>query len=155
MKLTSPAFAENEAIPAIYTCDGSNQNPPLAFTSVPPEAKSLVLIMDDPDVPKNLLPGGVFDHWIVFNIPPDTTGVGTNEKLSGIYGSNSADQTRYAGPCPPDREHRYFFRLYALDAELNLQAGANKAEILKAMVGHILTNAQLMGRYNRPANIKD
>jgi Raf kinase inhibitor-like YbhB/YbcL family protein len=155
MKLTSPAFAENGAIPPTHTCDGSNQSPPLIFTGIPPEAKSLVLIMDDSDVPKDLLPSGVFDHWIVFNIPPDTAGVGANETLRGIHGANSAGQAKYTGPCPPDREHRYFFRLYALDAELELPKGASKAEVLKAMVGHILTNAQLMGRYNRPANIKD
>jgi Raf kinase inhibitor-like YbhB/YbcL family protein len=152
MKLTSSAFQNNGLIPSVFTCDGSNYNPPLSFSDIPAEAVSLTLIMDDPDVPKDLLPSGVFDHWAVFNIPPATTGAAENSPLAGIVGNNGAGKAKYTGPCPPDREHRYFFRLYALDTLLDLPTGATKAQILAAMQGHIIGQAELIGRYNRPGN---
>src|SRR4051812_48295460 len=112
MKLTSAAFSEGGTIPPQYSCDGANKHPPLSFEGVPAETKSLALTMDDPDVPKSLMPSGVFDHWVVFNIPPKTTGVSEiDESLAGTYGSNGRGNQAYTGPCPPDREHRYFFRL--------------------------------------------
>jgi len=149
MKLSSQAFGPGESIPSQYTCDGANTHPPLSFEAVPPEAKSLALIMDDPDVPKDLMPEGVFDHWVVFNIPPKTAGVAEGSEIQGTYGSNSSGQQAYAGPCPPDREHRYFFRLYALDTQLALKKGASKHDVLSAIEGHIIGQAELMGRYER------
>lgn len=150
MKITSPAFSEGQIIPQRYTCDGGNISPSLSFEIIPKNAKSLALIMDDPDVPKNLRPSGVFDHWIVFDIPPETKGIGEGSILPGIYGANGRGEAAYTGPCPPDREHRYFFKLYALDTVLALKQGAAKDEVLGAMEGHIIEEAQLMGRYDRP-----
>lgn len=152
MKITSPVFLENGTIPQEYTCDDRNVSPPLVFEGIPEGTISLALIMEDPDVPTNLRPSGVFDHWVVFNIMPDVTGVDTNELLPGIYGMNSAGKAAYTGPCPPDREHRYIFTLYALDDMLLLSQGATKEEVLIAMEGHVLEEAKLIGRYNRPGN---
>lgn len=149
MKLTSPAFAHNGTIPAKYTCDGANVNPPLVIADVPSEARTLVLIVDDPDVPKRLKADGVWDHWIVYNIPPLTNEVMEGEPPIGVLGLGSGGETEYRGPCPPDREHRYFFRLFAVDAELPLPAGATKHEVMKAIEGHILARAELIGRYGR------
>lgn len=154
MKLTSLSFAENGIIPAKYTCDGQNINPALEIASVPAGARSLALLMDDPDVPKNLKPDGVFDHWTVFNMPPDTSALAENTPAPGITGKNGAGQNKYTGPCPPDREHRYFFKLFALDTKLNLNSSATKQDVLNAMSGHILAQTELMGRYNRPQNQK-
>ena len=152
MQLTSPAFANNNTIPKEYTCDGQNISPPLSFENVPSNTRSLVLIMDDHDVPKNLVPSGIFDHWVVFNIPSRTKGAAANEILTGIYGSNSSGKPEYTGPCPPDKEHRYIFTLYALDSILSLQQGASKDEVLKALNGHIIAEAILIGRFNREKN---
>ena len=150
MKLTSTAFAEGGTIPPEFTCDGANKQPPLAFEAVPAEAKSLVLIMEDPDVPKDLMPEGVFDHLVAFNIPPKTEGIKeTDASVPGTLGNNTAGQAAYTGPCPPDREHRYFFRLYALDTQLALKKGATKKEVLEAMEGHAIAKAELMAKYDR------
>jgi Raf kinase inhibitor-like YbhB/YbcL family protein len=149
MKLTSPAFAAGDRIPSQFTCDGANKNPPLSFENVPAEARSLVLIMDDPDAPEDLVPGGVFDHWVVFNIPPKTAGAKEGEMLPGTHGANGAGQPTYTGPCPPDGEHRYFFRLYALDTQLALKKGASKQAVLEALDGHAIAEAELLGRYDR------
>lgn len=152
MTLSSPAFPEGERIPERYACDGENVSPPLVFGAVPPEAASLALIMEDPDVPKELHPEGVWDHWVVFNIPAEAREAGEGDAL-GTPGKNSRGSLRYAGPCPPPqyepREHRYFFRLYALDTMLVLLEGATKDEVLEAMKGHVLQTAELMGRYSR------
>lgn len=147
MKLTSSAFSEGGKIPAKYTCDGTNLNPPLAFSDVPAKAKGLVLIMDDPDAVKPA--GKVWDHWVVFNIPPTTTEISEGKNPSGVLGRNTRGNNTYGGPCPPDREHRYFFKLYALDTELKLPEGSSKAEVENAMEGHILAEVKLMGRYER------
>ena len=144
MKISSSAFSEGQPIPAKYTCDGSDTIPPLAFADVPPEARSLALVMDDPDAP-----GGTYDHWVMWNIPPDTKGVEEGKAPRGVAGRNSWKKNAYGGPCPPDREHRYFFRIYALDTTLNLPASSNKADLEKAMEGHVLTEAKLMDRYER------
>ncbi len=149
MKLTSSAFVQGEKIPSKYTCDGDNVNPPLEITGVPHEAKSLVLIMDDPDVPKNLREDGMWDHWVVFNIPPDTRMIEENSEPSGTSGLGTNDKTGYAGPCPPDREHRYFFKLFALDTQLDLPEKSTKADVENAMPGHVLSHAELMGTYER------
>ncbi|MBI4272891.1 YbhB/YbcL family Raf kinase inhibitor-like protein [Candidatus Uhrbacteria bacterium] len=149
MKISSTAFAHNASIPAKYTCDGSDINPPLQFSDIPPEAKSLVLLMDDPDVPKSVRTDGMWDHWIVWNIPPTTTLIAEGKAPAGTIGKSSFGEQSYGGPCPPDREHRYFFKLYALDTMLDLPAGSSKTEVEKVMEGHILVQAILMGRYNR------
>ena len=149
MQLTSPAFTHDSSIPARYTCDGDNVNPPLVIAGVPEQAVSLVLIMDDPDVPRHLRADGMWDHWVVYNIPPGARAVAENAEPPGVPGLGTAGNRTYYGPCPPDREHRYFFKLFALDCELELAAGASKDQVEEAMAGHILAQAELMGRYDR------
>ncbi len=149
MNINSTAFTHEGKIPSKYTCDGENTNPPLEFSDVPTNAKSLVLIMEDPDVPKHLRADGMWNHWVVFNIPPDTKGVAENSQPKGTAGITTSNKLKYGGPCPPDREHRYFFKLYALDTTLNLPEGATKEQVLAAMKGHVLAEAVLMGKYQR------
>lgn len=151
MTITSSAFRDKETIPEKYTCDGEGFNPPLQFNDVSDGAKSLVLLVDDPDVPKNLKPDGVFDHWVIYNIDPSATGIAESGTSSGMLGMNSAGKTSYAPACPPDREHRYFFKLYALDSKL---AFDNPSKVTKQLVeeqmqGHILEQAELIGLYSR------
>jgi len=152
MKLTSPIFENNEKIPRKYTCDGENINPPLTISNIPGNTKSLVLIMDDPDVPAQVRPEQIWDHWIVFNIPPETLEIKENSN-PGIKGKGSYSHLNYGGPCPPSqyepKEHRYFFKLYALDITLNLKEGATKKEIEDAMKEHIIEETELVGRYQR------
>ena len=156
MQLTSTVFAHEGLIPAKYTCDASppdgGTNPPLSITGVPEGTQSLVLIMDDPDVPKDRRPDGMFDHWVRFNIPADTAEIVEGVEPVGSAGSGTSGQKKYVGPCPPDREHRYFFKLYALDTMLDLPEGATQKEVEVALHGHVLEETQLMGRYNRPQN---
>jgi Raf kinase inhibitor-like YbhB/YbcL family protein len=150
MELSSSAFKDRCIIPSLYTCEGANVSPPLDFIDIPPTAKSLVLIMEDPDVPRNLRADGMFDHWIIFNLPPTTRHIPEIQGPSGgIRGITTFGDTRYGGPCPPDREHRYFFKLYALDTMLPLKEGATKSDIEKAMNGHIIAQAQLIGRFEK------
>lgn len=152
LKLSSSAFVPNGQIPSKYTCDGANINPPLKFENVPAGAKSLVLVMDDPDIPsfvKDKYGIQVWDHWIIFNMPPTVTEIAEGQTPPGVQGRNTGGNNAYGGPCPPDREHRYFFKLYALDATLSLPAGASKAEVEKAMEKHIVAEAELVGRYER------
>jgi len=149
MKLSSSAFQEGGIIPSIYTCEGRNINPPLDITGQPQTAKSLVLIMDDPDVPAEIRPEKMYDHWVVFNIPPTTHRIEEHATPPGIQGRNTGGKNQYAGPCPPYGEHRYFFKLYALDKMLDLPAGATKKEVEAALKGHIISQCQLMGRYEK------
>jgi Raf kinase inhibitor-like YbhB/YbcL family protein len=149
MKLESTAFADNSPIPTKYACDGEKINPPLDFLEVPPGTKTLVLIMEDPDVPRTLRPDGMFDHWLVWNIPATTKGIPENSIPPGVTGQNTRGTLEYVPPCPPDREHRYFFTLYALDTTLQLERTSSKADLLKAMDGHIIEYCQLIGTYNR------
>ncbi len=149
MKLNSPAFGHEGKIPTQYTCDGENINPPLSILEVPGATQSLVLIMEDPDVPKNLKEDGMWDHWVIFNIPPDLREILEGKEPEGTAGTGTNGEPGYYGPCPPDREHRYFFKLFALDTKLELPEGATKAEVEKAMNGHILDETHLMGRYER------
>ncbi|MBI2658375.1 YbhB/YbcL family Raf kinase inhibitor-like protein [Candidatus Woesearchaeota archaeon] len=144
MKLTSPVFANNGTIPSEYTCDGNDLSPELIIDDVPSNAKSLVLISDDPDAPV-----GTWDHWVVFNIPAATKEIQKGKEPKGIGGRNSWGRTGYGGPCPPSGTHRYFFKLYALDIMLNLPQGAAKKDIEKEMQGHIAAKAELMGTYKR------
>ncbi len=152
MELTSPVFKANEKIPAKYTCDGQGISLPLEISGVLGGAKSLVLIMDDPDIPETVKKNygiEVWDHWIVFNIPVEVTTIAEGTNPPGVLGKNTRGNMAYGGPCPPDREHRYFFKLYALDVVLDLPAGSTKAEVEKAMEGHVLEKAELIGRYER------
>lgn len=144
IRLTSSAFQDNGSIPAKYTCDGENISPPLTITGVPKEATSLVLIMDDPDAPM-----GTWDHWVVFNIPPDIRAIEEAQEPPGVHGQGTRNTLVYGGPCPPDREHRYFFKLYALDTNLDLAEGVTKKEVEQAMEGHVIDSMQLVGRYDR------
>lgn len=149
LEIKSPAFENKTNIPSKYTCEGDNINPPLEISGVPKEAKSLTLIMEDPDVPKNLRPDGMFDHWIVFNIPTTSTLIEEGTEPPGIQALNSRGSSDYIGPCPPDREHRYFFKLYALDTILPSFSSDTKKEIESAMDGHIIDKAEFIGLYNK------
>ena len=144
MKITSSAFSDGKPIPSKYTCDGADLIPPLTFEAVPSEAVTLALIVDDPDAP-----GGTFDHWLVWNIAPDVRAIAEGRAPQGVTGNNSARKAAWMGPCPPDREHRYIFTLYALDGRLDLPAGSNKPQLQSAMKDHVIAKAQLMGRYDR------
>jgi len=153
LTLTSPAFGEGASIPSRFTCDGDRSvSPALVIAGVPDGTKSLALIMDDPDVPKALHADGVFDHWVLFNIPAETREIPEGGSV-GIAGANGAGKNAYTGPCPPPQyepsEHRYVFKLYALDSELPLQAGATKADVEKVMEGHIVAQTELVGTYKR------
>ena len=151
MTISSPAFANNQTIPVKYTCDGENINPPLEISGVPDGAKSLVLIMDDPDIPdfvKQKFGITVFDHWLAFNIPRATRQIPAGQPV-GTFGQNSSGKAMYTGPCPPDREHRYFFKLSALDTILDLPESTDKSGLEKAMQGHVLGQAQMIGLYSR------
>lgn len=149
MQLRSSAFKHEGSIPSEYSCDGDNVNPELIIKGVPPHAKSLVLIMDDPDVPASVRKECYWDHWVIFNIPPDTAYIPKNSVPQGVLGKNTNGKMCYQGPCPPDREHRYFFKLYALDCKLDLSEGASKKQVEQAIQGHILAQAELMGKYKR------
>ncbi len=152
MKLTSKAFQEGARIPLEYTCDGANLCPPLEIQDVPEEAKSLVLIMDDPDVPDWVRKDRLYVHLVLYNIPRETRFIPEEGAVPGLFGKNTSGTLLYDGPCPPDREHRYFFKLYALDITLNIPLGPSKEAIEKAMEGHIIDKAELMGRYLRLTN---
>ncbi len=150
MNISSPEFKNNGPIPAKFTCQGKNINPELIIEGVPAEAKSLALIMDDPDIPdfvKKARGIEVFDHWVAFNIPPQTAKISEGTEPEGITGANGSGKNGYTGPCPPDREHRYFFKLYALDSMLDLSAGSDKQTVEKAMAGHIISQTELIGTY--------
>ena len=151
MKLTSSAFAPEELIPFKYTCDGVDVSPPLEWTDVPDGTKSLALIVDDPDAPS-----GLFVHWLLYGISSSekglTEGIGIDESSAGggRQGKNSFGKVGYGGPCPPSGTHRYFFHLYALKNDLaNLRSGASREELDNSMRGHILAEAELMGKYKR------
>jgi len=149
IKITS-AFEHGGMIPRQYTCDGKDMSPPLKWDSVPDGTKSLALICDDPDAPI-----GTWVHWVVFNIPPDTRELPENVPLDKVLpdgarqGITDFGNNGYGGPCPPSGTHRYFFRIYALDTELDLQPDATKADLVAAMKGHVLDEGELMGKYRR------
>ncbi len=136
------AFSQNGHIPPHYTCEGKNINPPLIVKNISEKTKTLALIVEDPDAP-----GGTFDHWICWNISPN---IAISEGSDpGISGTNSFGNTGYGGPCPPSGEHRYYFKVFALDTRLDLLAGSKKQELLDAMKGHVLASAELMGFYQK------
>jgi len=142
LKVSSPAFNNNSLIPKKYTCDGEDINPELNIEDIPAEAKSLVLIVDDPDAPM-----GTWDHWIVWNINP----VEKIEESSvpGTEGLNSFREHSYGGPCPPSGTHRYFFKVYALKTKLNISSNSRKSDVEKAMEGNILAQGEIVGLYRR------
>lgn len=151
LELVSTAFEEGSDIPQKHTCDGADLSPPLSWSAPPAGTKSLALIGDDPDAP-----GGTWVHWVLYKLPPDAAslaeGIPPDEQLAGggEQGTNDFRQVGYGGPCPPKGSaHRYFFKLYALDTELDLPGKATKKKLLRAMEGHILAQGQLMGRYQR------
>jgi len=150
MEIKSSAFGSGEIIPVKYTCDGADFSPPLEWTAGPAGTKSFALICDDPDAPM-----GTWVHWVIYDIPPTATmlaeGITRDRELpgGGTQGINDFRRLGYGGPCPPGGTHRYFFKLYALDAALGLKPGITKDQLLTAMKGHILAEAQLMGTYRR------
>ena len=151
IQIICAAFKEGETIPVKYTCDGENVSPALNWSGAPEGTKSFALICDDPDAP-----GRTWIHWVVYNIPATMTSLPEAVPMKKtvlnniIQGTTSFRKIGYGGPCPPrGPAHRYFFKIYALDTELNLKAGASENELLKAMEGHILAKGQLMGRYSR------
>lgn len=151
MKLTSPAFPHEGEIPDVYTCDGRDVSPPLQWTGVPPGTKSLVLIVDDPDAPDPRAPRMVWVHWVLYNLPPELPGLAEAAGVpkGATAGMNDFGRTRYGGPCPPIGRHRYFFKLYALDTRLPEMGAITKAQLERAMSGHVLAEAVLMGTYER------
>ena len=144
MKITSSAFHGGGDIPSKFTCDASDTSPPLQITGIPSEAKSLVLIADDPDAP-----GGLFTHWLVWNIPPQTSSIAEGIAPKGVQGANDFGKSGYRGPCPPPGRHRYSFKIFALDRELELRSGAKRSQVDAAMKGHVIAQGELVGRYGR------
>lgn len=142
IKVFSSAFASNGSIPGKYTCDGQNINPPLEFEGIPEEAESLVLIVDDPDASMK-----TFTHWIVWNIEP--VAKIEEDSIPGVEGINDFKKIGYGGPCPPSGTHRYYFRVYALDRQLELKAGAGRKNLENEMIGHIIAEGELMGKYRK------
>ncbi len=142
MNLSSPAFEAQQEIPGKHTCDGEDVSPALEIADIPDAAKSLALIVDDPDAPAK-----TWVHWVVYDIAP-TARIEENS-VPGTRGQNDFGKLAYGGPCPPSGRHRYFFKLYALDAELGLDEGASKEQVEQAMEGHILDQAELVGTYSR------
>lgn len=142
LNISSPVFEHNGNIPLKYTCEGENINPPLSISEIPEQAKSLCIIVDDPDAPR-----GTFNHWVIWNILP-------KEKLSensspGLQGKNSFGKNGYDGPCPPSGTHRYFFKVYALDAILNIPSSSDKKTLEEAISNHILAQGELIGLYKK------
>jgi len=142
MQFTSPDFHNKEMIPKEYTCQGKDINPTLDIEGIPPDAKSLALIVDDPDAPN-----GTFVHWVLFNI--SITSKIEKNSSPGMQGKNSYGKNGYVGPCPPSGTHRYFFKLYALDIELKMQEGISKEDLEEVMKGHVLDQAELIGLYKK------
>jgi Raf kinase inhibitor-like YbhB/YbcL family protein len=142
LHVVSVAFSQDGHIPTKYTCEGENVNPPLEISNLPLQTKTLAVIVEDPDAPH-----GTFDHWIVWNIPPNEP-IAENS-VPGINGVNGFGSEGYGGPCPPSGSHRYFFKVYALDNSLDLPAGSNKKALLQAMKGHVLGIGELMAHYQK------
>lgn len=155
MTIESPAFEHKGEIPAVYTCDGRDISPELRWSGVPQDAKSLVLVVDDPDAPDPDAPKMTWVHWVLYDIPPDATGLAEDVAPDGLpdgtrHGTNNWERTGYGGPCPPIGRHRYFFKLYALDRELGNLGAPTSEELVDAMEDHVLAKAQLIGTYARP-----
>ena len=154
MQITSSAFEEGGAIPRKYTCEGDDISPPLSWSGIPSGARSLVLIVDDPDAPDPAAPKMTWVHWVLYNIPAVADGlreaIGEHGLPAGTrHGVNDWDRTGYGGPCPPVGQHRYFHKLYALDVALPDPGKPKKAELERAMKGHVLAEAVLIGTYRK------
>lgn len=152
--ILSPVFADQGSIPKRYTCEGEDVSPPLSWTEVPSGTKSLALIVDDPDAPDPSAPQRTYVHWVLYNIAPDASGIGENEKKNGVPkgalpGKNDWGRTGYGGPCPPIGRHRYFFKLYALDTMLPDLGKPAKAQLLEAMQGRVVAETRTMGTYEK------
>jgi Raf kinase inhibitor-like YbhB/YbcL family protein len=151
MQLTSSAFQAGSAIPTRYTCEGEDISPELSWREAPEQARSLVLILHDPDAPR----AGGFTHWVLYNVPPTFGSIEENVPKQevvaglGLQGKNDGGKVGYVGPCPPSGKHRYFFRLFALDRELDLAPGASQQQVVAAMENHQIAMAELMGTYAR------
>ncbi len=151
LKITSPEFQDGGLIPSQYTCDGENIHPEFRIEHIPQGTQSLVFVMDDPDIPESIKKDrGIekFNHWVLYNIPGETTVIGKGE-IAGTLGMNSRSEASYRGPCPPDREHRYFFRLYAISGTLNFLKTPTLDEVETAAKSMMIESATIMGRYER------
>ena len=144
MKITSSAFQEGGNIPSKFTCDGGDSSPPLQIAEIPSSAKSLALIVDDPDAPS-----GLFTHWIIWNISPQTNEIAEGSTPKGVQGTSDFGKSGYGGPCPPSGTHRYYFKIFALDRELNLPSGTKRNQLDAAIKGHVVAQGELMGRYSK------
>jgi Raf kinase inhibitor-like YbhB/YbcL family protein len=145
MKISSPAFPYEGQIPPEYTCDGADINPPFDIEDIPEQAVSLAFVIDDPDAPM-----GNWNHWLIWNIDPRVDHIAENSvPANGVFGTNSSGEQVYHGPCPPMGSHRYFFKLYALDTMLDIPMGSERDDFLNAIEGHIIEEAEHMGRYSR------
>lgn len=154
LRLTSTAFTDHQQIPLLYTCDGSDLSPPLNWSGVPPGTESLALIVYDPDAPDPAAPKMTWVHWVLYNLPPDCTGLaqgvaGPDLPTGTREGKNDWQRTGYGGPCPPIGRHRYFFALYALDSVLPDLNKPTKTKLEKALSGHVLAEVELMATYQR------
>ena len=159
LTLESPAFTAGGEIPPEYTCDGDDRSPPLSWSGVPPDARSLALIVDDPDAPDPAAPKRTWVHWVVWDLPPDATQLaagasGRAMPRGGFEGLNDSGDHGYGGPCPPIGRHRYFHRLYALDRKLGELSDRTKPGLLQAMEGRVLASAELMGTYTRDGHAR-
>jgi Raf kinase inhibitor-like YbhB/YbcL family protein len=154
MRITSPAFDNQKSIPSRFTCEGDDVSPPLSWTGVPERAQTLALIVEDPDAPDPAAPKRIFTHWLIYNLPPDSAGlpeqVGLEQLPNGARaGRNDFERREWGGPCPPIGEHRYFFKLYALDAPLPTARELDRAALYDAIEGHAVEYAEWMGTYQK------
>jgi len=154
LKVTSSAFQQGGSIPAKYTCEGEDTSPPLAWSGAPNNAKSIAIIVDDPDAPDPAKPQRVYVHWVVYNIPAGTSSLSENASKTRMpkgaeQGKNDCGKPEYGGPCPPVGRHRYFFKVYALDTALSGLSGPAKADLERAMKGHIVDSGELIGTYQK------
>jgi Raf kinase inhibitor-like YbhB/YbcL family protein len=154
MTLTSSSFQQGAEIPTRHTCEGDDTSPPLAWSGVPPEAKSLALIVDDPDAPDPKAPRMTWVHWVLYDVPASANGLPEGVEVAGLprgtrEGRNDWKRTGWGGPCPPVGRHRYFHKLYALDMVLGDLGAATKVDLERAMEGHVLERAELMGTYQK------
>lgn len=154
LMIESPAFENEQSIPVRFTCDGEDISPGLHWRGVPDATQTLALLVEDPDAPDPLAPQTIFTHWIVYNLPPDSTGLDENVAEGALprgarFGKNDFERTRWGGPCPPVGEHRYYFKLYALDSPLPTARPFTRAALLDALEGHVLAYAELKGTYRK------
>ncbi len=156
LKVTSPAFQPGGSIPSKYTCEGQDVSPPLAWSGSPASTKTFALIVDDPDAPDPAKPQRVYVHWVLYNLPATTTALHENASKKGlpkgaVQGKNDWGKTGYGGPCPPIGRHRYFFKLYALDTELTGLSSPTKADVERAIKGHVVDSGELIATYQKTA----